>query len=84
MYCYGDCEVIHKRSETLDINYAVTLFPGLLAVADPTPQALFREEWNNERSAARRDRRRKAKGTTNFARLDIEREINAVRAFSQS
>lgn len=80
--CYGNCEALHKRGHTLDANYAVTMFPQLRA-AEPTPQALYREEFAKKKAADRRNRVRPARRTTAFARLEAERELDAIRSFSQ-
>ncbi len=68
----------------MEINYVVTVFPGR-AVEDPTPQALYREEFVRGRAAARRNRSRTSTPTTGyFARIEAERELNNLRAFSET
>ena len=67
----------------MDVNYVVTMFPRIPA-AGPSLQALYREQYAKEKAAGRRNRAKKAGPNTNFARLDVEREINAVRVLSQS
>jgi len=67
----------------MEINYVVTIFPGP-AVADPGPEALFREEYFTWRAAVRRDRIRiRAGSPTNFGRVDAERDINAAQALAR-
>ncbi len=68
----------------MEINYVVTVFPGQ-AVADPTPQALYRAEFTRERAAARRARSRTATPSSGyFARMEAERELNNLRASSET
>lgn len=68
----------------MEINYVVTIFAGQ-AVADPSPEELFREQYYAVRAQEQRNRSKISAGPTdNTARLDAEREINNVRAYSQS
>jgi hypothetical protein len=68
----------------MEINYVVTIFPGQ-AVADPSPEELFREQYYAMRAEEQRHRSKITAGPTdNAGRLDAEREINNVRAYSQS
>lgn len=68
----------------MEINYVVTIFPGE-AVAAPGPEELFREQYYAMRDEERRQRSKITTGPTdNAARLEAEREINNVRAYSHS
>ena len=68
----------------MEINYVVTIFPGE-AVADPSPEELFREQYYSMQAEERRQQAKITAGPTgNTARRDAEREINNVRAYLQS
>ena len=68
----------------MEINYVVTIFPGE-AVAEPSPEELFREQYYAMRAEERHQRAKITAGPTdNSARLEAEREISNLRAYSQS
>lgn len=68
----------------MEINYVVTIFLGQ-AVAEPSPEELFREQYYEMRAEERRHHSKTTAGPKDNAALrDAEREISNLRAYSQS